>query len=104
NTFVSVSRALNIIRQVAEALAALHCAGWLHGQLRPEHILLSPSGQVTLIDLTLARRLETVECESAAVATVNATYAAPEMTSGNRRLGIAADIYSLGIVLYEALA
>jgi serine/threonine-protein kinase len=102
-TFVSVSKALNIVRQVAEALAELHRGGWLHGQVRPEHVVLSPQGRATLIDLTSARRLETAECDCAS-AVVNAKYAAPEMTSINRRLGIAADIYSLGIMLYEVLA
>jgi len=102
-TPISVSRALSIVRQVAEALAALHAAGWLHGQVRPEHILLSPQGGVTLIDLTLARRLETAECTVTAPTTSAAIYTPPETTLANRRLTAAAEIYSLGIVLFEIL-
>jgi serine/threonine protein kinase len=102
--FISVSRALNIARQVAEALAALHVAGWLHGQVRAQHALLSPQGQATLIDLTQARRLATSECHSADVAAIDAIYAAPEMAVRGRRLGAAADVYSLGILFYEVLA
>jgi serine/threonine protein kinase len=104
HAFISVSRALNIIRQVAEALAVLHIAGWLHGRVRPEHVLLSPLGNATLIDLTLARRLETAECDSGHVLANDAAYTAPETTVHGRRLSSAADIYSLGIVLYEVLA
>jgi serine/threonine-protein kinase len=99
----SIPRALNIVRQVAEALAALHGAGWLHGHVRPEHILLSPQGQATLIDLTLARQLETAECDLTGAAGFSATYAAPEIAVSNRRVTSAADGYSLGIVLYEAV-
>ena len=100
---VSVSRALNVARQVAEALAAMHSAGWLHGQLRPEHVLLSPGGAATLIDLTHARKLDTSECDWAASAMSDAVYAAPESSTRNRRVTAAADTYSLGIVLYEIL-
>src|SRR5262245_60198781 len=49
--------ALWIARQLAGALAALHAAGWLHGQLRPEHVIISPQGHATLIDLSQTRRL-----------------------------------------------
>jgi len=104
NTFVFVSRALGIVRQVAEALASLHGAGWLHGQVRPEHVLLSPNGQVTLIDLTLARRLETGECDADAAGALHATYAAPETGAMKHRLGSVTDTYSMGILLYELLA
>jgi serine/threonine-protein kinase len=100
---ISVSRALNTVRQVAEALATLHAAEWLHGRVRPEHILLSPQGRVTLIDLTRARRLETAECDSGDVAAVDAIYAAPENGRPSRRLDSAADAYSLGVVLFEIL-
>jgi serine/threonine protein kinase len=100
---IPVSRALSIVRQAVEALAALHAAGWLHGQVRPEHILLSPQGGVILIDLTLARRLETAECTATAPTISAAIYAPPE-TALNPRLTAAAEIYSLGIVLFEILA
>lgn len=100
---ITVSRVLSIVRQTAEGLAALHAAGWLHGQVRPEHILLSPQGGVTLIDFTLVRRLETPESNAIAPTTSSATYSPPETALANSRLTAAADIYSLGIVLFEVL-
>ncbi|HEY2412928.1 MAG TPA: protein kinase [Pirellulaceae bacterium] len=103
DAFISVSRALNIVRQVAEALAALHAAGWLHGQVRPDHVLLSPQGQVTVIDLMRARRRETAECDVADVAAIDAIYAAPEMSQHGRRQDSAIDVYSLGVALFEIL-
>jgi serine/threonine-protein kinase len=100
---ISVPRALNIARQIAEALAALHAAGWLHGQVRADHVLLSPPGQAKLIDLTLAQRLQTAECSVADMAAMDLRYAAPEASCRNYQLTAAADTYSLGIVLFEIL-
>src|SRR3972149_378570 len=45
-----------IARQVAEALGALREAGWMHGDVKPSNIFLSPEGHVTLLDLGFARR------------------------------------------------
>jgi serine/threonine-protein kinase len=106
---LSVSQAISVTRQIAAALAAVHAAGWLHGQVRPEHIIVSPHGNATLIDLTCARRLDSSECDCAALALAASesslpAYAAPEWFASRGRLTGAADIYSLGTVLFEALA
>jgi eukaryotic-like serine/threonine-protein kinase len=100
---LAVSYSLCVIRQVAAALGAIHAAGWLHGQVRPEHVIISPQGHTTLIDLTQARRLESSECDATALLPVSPAYAAPETASSHGRLIPAADAYSLGIVLYESL-
>ena len=51
-----VPEALWIARQTAEALDALHQAGWMHGDVAPGNIHLSPTGHVTLLDFNFARR------------------------------------------------
>jgi eukaryotic-like serine/threonine-protein kinase len=99
-----VSFVLGIIRQVAEALAALHAAGWLHGQVAPEHVLVSPQGHVTLVDLCEARRLESIECEAGGASAIHPVYAAPELFSSHLRITAAADAYALGVLLFEMLA
>jgi len=98
-----ISYSLCVVRQIAAALACLHDASWLHGQIRPEHIILSPQGHATLIDLTQARRLECSECDASGVLPGSTAYAAPEMAFSRGRITAAADTYSLGIVLYESL-
>ena len=50
------ARRLWIVRQVAEALAALAAGGWVHGDVKPGNIFLSPRRHVTLLDLGFARR------------------------------------------------
>lgn len=109
SSLLPVGYALGVVRQIAAAVTALHAARWLHGQIRPEHVIISPQRQATLIDLTQARRLESSECECGgcfftAESNVCPTYAAPEMFSSRVRLMKAADIYSLGVMLFEMLA
>lgn len=100
---ISMPLTLSVCRQIAAALAAMHRAGWLHGQVRPEHVIISPQGHATVIDLTEARRLMSVECMVAAGCIGSPIYAAPEMFSAGRQLTAAADLYSLGVLLFEAL-
>ncbi len=52
---LSVSRAMWIARQAAEALDALHRHGLLHGDVKPANLQLAPTGHATLLDLSFAR-------------------------------------------------
>jgi serine/threonine-protein kinase len=99
-----VPEALWIARQAAEALDALHTAGWLHGDVTPANLHLSPSGHVTLLDLNFARRHD--EFGSAVDRPMMGTcgYLAPEYLTSALRSDIRSDIYSLGVVLFELLA
>ena len=99
---MAISAALAAVRQTAEALATLHAACWLHGQIRPEHIVLAASGETTLIDLSLARRLESEESVADGGAVSMPAYAAPECFQPGR-LTAASDTYALGVVLFELL-
>ena len=94
--------ALWIIRQVAEAAAALHAAGWLHSDINASNILVAPTGHTTLIDLGLARRLDEQESQRDYLAGTPESMA-PEMFQASHKLTPAADVYSLGVVLYQLL-
>jgi serine/threonine-protein kinase len=93
-----------IARQVGEGLDALWSAGWMHGDVKPGNIHLSPEGHVTLLDLGFARRQR--ETGSALDRCVLGTvgYLAPEVIVSTLRCDIRSDIYSLGVVLFEILA
>lgn len=88
------------VRQICQALTALHSAGWVHGDTKPENTMVGPRGHVTLIDLGFATRIHTV-CESQFRGTPE--YAAPEVLSGNMAALPSADVYALGRVLWKWL-
>lgn len=93
--------ALWLVRQVAEALAALHAADWTHGDVKPENIFVSPIGHATLIDLGFARHRH----EQAAGRPLTGTpyYMAPEVLQPERSADIRSDLYSLGVLFYQLL-
>jgi uncharacterized membrane protein len=96
------ARAVSMIRQIASALDAAHEFGAVHGDVKPENILITGDDFVYLADLGIARAA-TVE-RLAMVGTPTNTYAyeAPEVfTNGETTAG--SDIYALGAVLYECL-
>ena len=99
-----VPKTLWIARQATEALDALHLAGWMHGDVAPGNIQVSPTGHVTLLDLNFARRRE--EFGSAVDRPIMGTcgYLAPEYLTSALRPDIRSDIYSLGAVLFEVLS
>ena len=108
-TYVAARRLLDppavlwIARQTAEALDGLDKAGWMHGDIKPSNILVSPLGHATLLDLGFARhRDEKLESPRAIAGT--GYYLAPEHVSSVYRPDIRSDIYSLGVVTYQLLA
>jgi serine/threonine-protein kinase len=104
--------AADIAVQIAEALAYLHGRGVIHGDVKPANILLpDASGPVRLADFGIARRFSrdpTIEMRPGAAPirrrAILATpeYVAPEVVAGNQP-SPAADIYALGLVLFELL-
>ncbi len=95
--------ALCFVRQVAQALAALHAAGWAHGDIKPANVMVSPEGHVTLIDLEFAYRPREVCVWDQPATFGTALYLAPELITSAYAPDIRSDIYSLGVTLYELL-
>jgi serine/threonine-protein kinase len=99
---LSSNAAFWIARQIAEALEALHQAGWMHNDVKPDNIFLSPQGHATLLDMGFAQRLEERPANDCGMIGTIA-YMAPEKFDGGRAADIRSDIYSLGITLFEML-
>jgi len=97
-------KALDIARQICEALVYMHSQGVVHRDLKPENILVTTDGKIKIMDFGIAldesaRRL-TWSGLSSTIGTPD--YMAPEQVSG-RRGDVRTDIYSLGVILYEML-
>ncbi|TWT98921.1 serine/threonine protein kinase [Neorhodopirellula pilleata] len=97
----AVPVALWWIRQIAQALEKLHCAGWVHGDLKPENVLVDGKGHVTVIDLGFAARIHTPLHR---VFRGTPDYASPELMSGASAALPAMDMFALGRVLWECLS
>ncbi len=90
--------ALWLVRQVAQALDALHSDGWVHGDVKPENVIVGPRGHVTLVDLGFASRVHSVPNHHYRG---TPAYSAPEALSGAMAAMPAMDIFSLGRVLWQ---
>ena len=102
----SVREALAVVRKIAEALEAVAEAGAVHRDVKPDNILFDAAGEPVLADLGVAK----VESDASTILTMShmivgtPSYMAPEHLLDSHNADCRADIYSLGIVLWEMLA
>ena len=96
---LSVEQALSVLEGALSGLAAAHQQGIVHGDIKPDNILLSISGKSKLVDFGLAAAVGTRRTPG----TGSPTYSSPEAAAGEP-LGVASDLYSVGLVLAELLA
>jgi serine/threonine protein kinase len=101
---LKVPTALWIIRQAAEALAALHRAHFIHGDIKPDNIRLLGEGHAILLDLGFAHRPgENASLLEQGYILGTLDYLAPELCGPEPSDGYGSDLFSLGVTLYEML-
>lgn len=88
--------------QAARGLAHAHAAGLVHRDIKPGNLLLRSDGTLKIADFGIARAAETTALTQAGTVLGTAAYLAPEQALGEE-VTPAADVYSLGAVLYELL-
>ncbi len=100
---LATDRVLDIVAQTASALHAAHAAGLVHRDIKPGNLLITPDGRVKITDFGIARIADQVPLTATGQVMGTVQYLSPEQASG-RQASPTTDIYSLGIVAYEALA
>ena len=110
---LGVERALDITEQMAGALQEAHAQGIVHRDLKPSNVMVTAGGRVKVLDFGVAQRREPLAAPSDETRTSELRdgltgfvgtlpYAAPEQATG-REVDGRADIFSLGVMLYELL-
>ena len=100
------SRAVDTILQVCDVLALAGRFGMVHRDLKPENIIITRDGSAMLLDFGIAKATERLDSLVTMANTVFGTpsYIAPEQASDSSAVSPSADVYSLGIMLFEMLA
>ncbi|NNC65997.1 MAG: protein kinase [Gammaproteobacteria bacterium] len=96
----SVERALKIGRQLAAGLSCAHEAGIVHRDIKPANIMVTDRGEVKILDFGLAKLTTGAQLTKSGSTLGTAAYMSPEQYRGEE-VGPSADVWSLGIVLYE---
>lgn len=101
---LKAAEAVNLARQLARGLVAIHAAGLLHRDLKPENCMLLPDGRLVIVDLGLAldptgaaERLTETGCFMGTLG-----YVPPEVVRGAQADG-RSDVYQVGVILHELL-
>jgi serine/threonine-protein kinase len=96
--------AFDVVARACEPLAAAHAAGCVHRDLKPDNILITSDGDVKLLDFGIAHVADAVRLTQTGFPVGTPLYMSREQVACAKDIDGRADIYSLGVVLYHAIA
>ena len=99
---LSAGKAISIAKQVCEGLAEAHRQGVVHRDLKPQNIMIDKEGNAKIMDFGIARSLRAKGLTGTGVMIGTPEYMSPEQVDG-KEADQRADIYALGVILYEML-
>ena len=100
----SAMEAVTLVERIARAVAHAHRGGVVHRDLKPVNVLIDEDGQPRITDFGLAKRMDSdINLTMAGQVLGTPGYIAPEQASGAVDVGEAADVYSMGAILYALL-
>jgi serine/threonine-protein kinase len=100
----SEAEAIRLVRSAAQALEVAHAAGLVHRDVKPDNLMLTPQGEVKLVDLGVARWVnEDASLTQASVCLGTPYYVSPEQIMAAPDVDGRADVYSLGVTFYHML-
>jgi eukaryotic-like serine/threonine-protein kinase len=99
---LDAARTMDFVAQAAAGLQAAHARGLVHGDIKPQNLLLASSGTVKITDWGSSHAIDSVPSTVTGIVTGTAEYLAPERIAG-AQAAPASDLYALGVVAYECL-
>ena len=97
--------AAELVGKIANGVAAAHAAGIVHRDLKPANVLFGAAGEPKVTDFGIAKRAAGADLTQAGVLMGTPQYMSPEQAGGGAKfVGPAADVWALGVILYQAVA
>jgi serine/threonine protein kinase len=98
---MTVAKTIDIAKQICAGLAEAHAVGVIHRDLKPQNIMIDRNGNVKIMDFGIARFVRTKGITTTGTVIGTPEYMSPEQAEG-KGVDQRSDIYSLGVVLFEA--